>query len=112
VVGLGVAATSTKQISPVLTITDLHQVFKSVKPLSFILFLSEGIAGEPIDSKETLFIEADVPALGTQVEEVLDSEEDGEDGIEYSEDGEDDVEPAPARSLRQLSLLNMFRPRE
>ena len=68
---------------------------------------AEGIAGEPIASKETLFIEADAPVLPTQVEEVVDSE----DGIEDSEDSEDDVEPAPACSLRQRSLVDMFKPR-
>jgi hypothetical protein len=69
---------------------------------------AEGIAGQPIDGKETLFIEADGPALPTHVEEVADSEEESEGG----EDGEDDAEPAPARSLRQLSLVDMFKPRE
>lgn len=70
---------------------------------------TEGIAGGPIDGKQVLYIEADAPVLPTQVEEVVDSEEDSDNGIE---DSEDDVEPAPARSLRQRSLVDMFKPRE
>ncbi|KAL5411282.1 hypothetical protein PMIN04_010295 [Paraphaeosphaeria minitans] len=73
---------------------------------------ADGIVGKPISGKETLFAKADVPLLSTQVEEVAYSEEVCEKGIEDSEDGGDDVEPAPARSLRQLSLIDMFKPRE
>ncbi|KAF1962045.1 hypothetical protein CC80DRAFT_401158, partial [Byssothecium circinans] len=50
----------------------------------------EGIAGRLINSKEMLFIKANMPALPTQVGEVADSED----------NSEDDVEPALARSLR------------
>ncbi|KAL5401082.1 hypothetical protein PMIN03_011836 [Paraphaeosphaeria minitans] len=65
---------------------------------------ADGIAGKPISGKETLFVEADVPIPSTQVDEVADSEEE-------SEDGEDEDASAPARSLRQLSLVDMFKPR-
>lgn len=72
---------------------------------------AERIVGEPIDSKETLFIEAGVPAMASHVDEADDSEADGEEVIQDSggrEDSEDDIESAPARSLRQLSLVDMF----
>ncbi|KAL5370877.1 hypothetical protein DPSP01_014619 [Paraphaeosphaeria sporulosa] len=74
---------------------------------------ADGIAGKPISGKETLFVEADVPMPSTQVEEVADSEEEGEVGDDEDGDESDgETEPAPARSLRQLSLVDMFKPRE
>lgn len=74
---------------------------------------ADGIAGKPISGKETLFVEADVPMPSTQVEEVADSEEEGEVGDDEEGDESDgETEPAPARSLRQLSLVDMFKPRE
>lgn len=55
---------------------------------------SEGISGRSISEKATLFIEANTPAVATQVEEVEDSEiEDSEDG----DDEDDHVEPAPVQ---------------
>ncbi|KAL5371461.1 hypothetical protein DPSP01_014257 [Paraphaeosphaeria sporulosa] len=74
---------------------------------------ADGIAGKPISGKETLFVKADVPMPSTQVEEVADSEEEGEVGDDKDGDESDGkTKPAPARSLRQLSLVDMFKPRE
>lgn len=76
---------------------------------------SEGISGGSISEKATLSIEADTLTSATQVEEIEDSElEDGGDGDDYS------VEPAPsrrttdnpaaARAMRQLTLIELCRP--
>ncbi|KAF1924231.1 uncharacterized protein M421DRAFT_8896, partial [Didymella exigua CBS 183.55] len=76
---------------------------------------SEGISGGSISEKATLSIEASAPAPATEVEEIEDSE------LEESGDGNDDsVEPAPsqrtakspaaAHAMRQLTLLELFKP--
>ena len=75
---------------------------------------SEGISGGSISEKATLSIEASTPAPVIQVEEIEDSE------VEDGEGGDDDVEPtssrnatkspALARSLRQLTLIELCKP--
>lgn len=72
----------------------------------------DGIAGGSIRNKETLSIETDTAATMYEIEEIQDSEAD---------DIEEDLEPSqlqrvltpdplPARSLRQLTLLELFCP--
>jgi hypothetical protein len=67
---------------------------------------TEGIQGGAIQSKEILYIEEKGPAVVYEVEEVADS---------TNEDGESDVESttqsvSSAQPLRQLTLLELFRP--
>ena len=74
----------------------------------------EGISGGSISEKAILSIEASTPASVIQVEEIEDSE------VEDGEGGGDDVEPTPsrnatkspafARSLRQLTLIELCKP--
>jgi hypothetical protein len=77
---------------------------------------TEGIAGGPINNKDMLCIEASVPSLTTQVEEVRDSEDDNDDSS-GSEDDEEPIQPAtiagssrPAQRLRQLTLIELCQP--
>jgi hypothetical protein len=84
---------------------------------------SEGIQGRSITGKETLCIEATAPRVQFDVEEVADSESDGDnDRMEDTSSVESSIgggggggvqtskRPTPARSLRQVSLLDLFRP--
>ncbi|UPX13400.1 uncharacterized protein EKO05_0003909 [Ascochyta rabiei] len=79
---------------------------------------SEGISGGSISEKATLSIEADTPTPATQVEEIKDSEmEDGEDTKNGDNDGAEDApsqgpakSPAPARPMRQLTLIELCKP--
>jgi hypothetical protein len=75
---------------------------------------SEGVSGGSISDKATLSIEANTPALVTQVEEIKDSE------VEDGEGGDNNVKPTPSRnatespafaqSLRQLTLIELCKP--
>ncbi|KAH5722002.1 hypothetical protein HBI17_253590 [Parastagonospora nodorum] len=78
---------------------------------------AEGIAGGPINKKEMLCIEASVPSLATQVEEIRDSEDDDSDGSGPNEDDEEPSQPAavarsslPARQLRRVTLTELCQP--
>jgi hypothetical protein len=74
----------------------------------------DGIAGKSITDKKTLCIEAEAPEALRQIEEVADSDDDaseveGGDGTPV-DTTQKDKSPTPARSLRQTSLLDLFRP--
>jgi hypothetical protein len=79
---------------------------------------SEGISGGSISEKATLSIEANAQAAATQVEEIGDSElEDGEDVENSDGDGTEPApslgtakSPAPARPMRQLTLIELCKP--
>jgi hypothetical protein len=75
---------------------------------------SEGISGGSISEKATLSIEANTPASATQVEEIEDSEmEDGGHGDNIAELALSSIttkSPAPARLLRQLTLIELCKP--
>lgn len=71
---------------------------------------AEGIAGGSISDKETLSIEADALPPVTQVEEIEDSEDDDEDDIAPAPSRATTKSPAPARPMRQLTLLELCRP--
>lgn len=71
----------------------------------------EGIAGGSISKKQTLSIEAEAPATIYEVEEIQDSEGDEmEEDLEPSQSQKAPTVPLPARSLRQLTLLELFCP--
>lgn len=64
-----------------------------------------------------LCIEASVPSLATQVEEIRDSEDDDSDGSGPNEDDEEPSQPAavarsslPARQLRRVTLTELCQP--
>jgi hypothetical protein len=87
-------------------------VYRAIQALDTWLG-AEGIAGGPINDKEMLCIEASVPSLPTQVEEIRDSEDD--DGS-VSDGSEDDEEPAAvarsspsAQRLRHFTLTELCR---
>jgi hypothetical protein len=78
---------------------------------------AEGIAGRSISNKEMLCIEASVPSLATQVEEIRDSEDDDSDASGPSEDDNEPSAPAavarsslPARRLRHFTLTELCQP--
>jgi hypothetical protein len=77
---------------------------------------SEGISGGSISEKATLSIEANMPMLATQVEEIEDSEmEDCEHGgdeecVEPAPAQRTAKSPAPVRPMRQLTLLELCKP--
>jgi hypothetical protein len=75
---------------------------------------SEGILGGSISEKATLSIEANTPAPATQVEEIKDSKmEDGRDSDNNAKlalSRSTTKSPAPARLLRQLTLIELCKP--
>jgi hypothetical protein len=76
---------------------------------------SEGIAGGSISEKEMLSLEANAPAPVRQEEEMEasefeDSEDDEEGDVEPAQSRATARNPAPARPLRQLTLLELCRP--
>ncbi|UPX16738.1 uncharacterized protein EKO05_0007125 [Ascochyta rabiei] len=94
-----------------------HNIISNFMALDAWLGL-EGISGGSISEKATLSIEADTPTPATQVEEIEDSEmEDGEDTKNGDDDGAEDAlsqgpakSPAPARLMRQLTLIELCKP--
>jgi hypothetical protein len=70
---------------------------------------SECIAGGPLRKEETLRIEAEVPAIVYEVEEVQDSDDDEQSASTQSQDTQHSTQDA--RPLRQLTLLEWFAPR-
>lgn len=68
----------------------------------------EGIAGGSISKKQTLSIEAEAPATIYEVEGIQDSE--GDEDLEPSQSQAVPTAPLPDRLLRQLTLLELFRP--
>ena len=70
---------------------------------------ADGIEGRSIHGKETLCIEVGPDAIVSQVEEVADSDMESESGIE-SDEGI--ASGNPCQQLRQLTLLDLFVPKE
>jgi hypothetical protein len=71
---------------------------------------ADGIQGGSIQDKETLCIEQGPAAVVGEVEEVADSDMESESGVDS--DGEEATAGAPCRPLRQLTLLELFVPKE
>jgi hypothetical protein len=71
---------------------------------------ADGIEGGPIKHKEPLCIEASPTAVVGEAEEVLDSDVESESGVDS--DGEEATAGTPCRPLRQLTLLELFVPKE
>lgn len=71
---------------------------------------ADGIEGGPIKDKEPLCIEARPAAVVGEVEELPDSDVESESGVDS--DGEDATAGTPSCPLRQLTLLDLFVPKE
>ena len=71
---------------------------------------SESIAGGPINGKQTLRIESELPTTIYEVEEVQDSEDDEDSTATQSQAVVSSAEPA--RALRQLTLPELFKPQQ
>lgn len=71
----------------------------------------DGIAGGPISGKKTLSIEAETPAALYEIEEVQDSDDEGDDNAVRSQT---QIPPpsshVSAAPLRQMTLLELFHP--
>jgi hypothetical protein len=71
----------------------------------------DGIAGGPISSKKTLSIEAEAPSASSyEIEEVQDSDDEGDDDAVTSQTQIPPDSPVPAAPLRQMTLLELFHP--
>jgi hypothetical protein len=71
---------------------------------------TDGIEGGSIKDKEPLCIEVGPTAVGGEVEEVLDSDVESESGVDS--DGEEATAGTSCRPLRQLTLPELFVPKE
>jgi hypothetical protein len=71
---------------------------------------ADGIEGGSLKDKETLCIEEGPAAVAGEVEEVADSDRESESGVDS--DGEEATTGTPCQPLRQLTLLELFVPRE
>jgi hypothetical protein len=69
---------------------------------------TEGIQGGPIQSSDTLSIEAEGPTVVYEVEEIADSAD--EEGDNSAEECTTPSSKSTARPLRQLTLLELFSP--
>lgn len=71
---------------------------------------TDGIEGGPIRHKETLCIEDGPAAVVSEVEEIADSDMESESGVDSS--GEGTTPGTSCQPLRQLTLLDLFMPRD
>jgi hypothetical protein len=71
---------------------------------------ADGIEGGSLKDKETLYIEEGAAAVVGEVEEVAGSDRESESGVDSDSQGT--TPGTSCRPLRQLTLLDLFMPKE